>query len=350
MKVLPIFALLLFLFAVNSCSEREKNETEEQFFAASEEDLTLEDSIQILNEKLKDSPQDMELLLAMGNLCKEALNFRCALDAGAKAYKLDSTNLEARKLYAWTLINKPKAPLSDIERAKRHYRYVLSLKPNSPSAMVELANTHSLTGDFKTAIKLINDALKIDDQYRDAYVLKGSIYKTIENYDLALSSYQTAVQLDPDYFIGHLNIGWLLSDMGKHDLALEYYENAHELKSENLNAIYGAAKSYQDLEKYDKALQGYRDLLKVDSTFYISYFNQAYIKQHHQHQLDSAVHFYNELLSINPDYVQGWYQLGKTYYEQGRQSDAARAYSKALKIDENYTPAKEAAQELKENL
>jgi tetratricopeptide (TPR) repeat protein len=344
-----LMTVVLFPFLFSACSDTQQK-TEEQFFVEEEKSDKDQSLIEKLGDSLKKDPDNISLWIQRGELCKEELNFACALDAGAKAFVLDSTNIEARKLYAWTLINKPNTPLIDIERAKRHYKYILSVTPEDPAAMVELANTYSLTGDFKTAIKFINDALRIDENYRDAYVLKGSVYKTVGNFDLALSSYQTAVQLDPDYFIGHLNTGWLLTDMKNHKLALEYYENAHELKPENLNAQYGIAKSYQDMGEFDKALAEYNILEDLDSSFYITYFNQGYIKQYHQAELDSAVYYYNKLLEINPGYIHAWYQLGKTYFEQGRTSDAARAYSEALKIDKEYVPAKEAAEELRKSL
>ena len=350
--MLPTFSKLNFLFSIlfltlifSSCDETEETQSE-QFYAESE-NVKESNRLEVLADSVEKNPNNVELWIELGELCKEDLNFKCALDAGARAYVLDSTNIDARKLYAWSLINKPNPPLEDIERSKKHYKYVLSVKPNDPATLVELANTYSLTGDFKTALKYINDALRIDEEYRDAYVLKGSIYKTTEKFDLALSSYQTAVQLDPDFFIGHLQIGWLLTEMGDHKLALEYYENAAEIKPENLNAAYGIAKSLQDLERFDEALKGYRTLLDIDSTAYVGYFNQGYIKHYHQKQLDSAIYFYNELLDVEPDYIHGWYQLGEAYYSVGRQADAARAFSEALRIDENYQPAIEASQKLR---
>ncbi|MDX1651101.1 MAG: tetratricopeptide repeat protein [Brumimicrobium sp.] len=343
-KILFLLSGIIALLVVG-CNN-ESTVKNEQFFEK-EESLSEAELLLQIEDSLKKHPDNIALWLRKGEICRKNLDFKCALDAGARAFVLDSTNIEARKLYAWTLINKPNPPLEDIERAKRHYKYVLSVTPNDPGAMVELANTYSLTGDFKTAMKFINDALRIDDKYRDAYVLKGSIYRNVENYDLALSSYQTAVQIDPDFFIGHLQIGWLLTEMGNHELALEYYENASELNPENLNALYGIAKSLQDMEKYDEALQNYRRLLHVDSTAVVAYFNQAYIKQYHQAELDSAVYFYNELLDRDPQYIHAWYQLGETYFSQGRKADAARAFAEALRIDRDYEPAREASQKLR---
>ncbi|PKR81429.1 hypothetical protein CW751_05075 [Brumimicrobium salinarum] len=337
-----IFSIVILVLLVACETEEPQNE---QFFDTEEENNDVA-SLKSISKRLEKEPNNIKLWIEKGELCKDNLDYDCALDAGAKAYRLDSSNIDARQLYAWTLINKPDAPISDIERAQKHYKYILSLSPNNPKTLVDLANTFALTGDMKTAIKYINDALRIDERYRDGYVLKGSIYKTLDKKKLALSSYQTAVQLDPDFFMGHLNTGWLLTDMEDHKLALEYYENATDLKPNNLNAIYGVAKSLQDLEKYDEALIHYRKLEKLKPAFHITYFNEGYIKHHYQKQLDSATFFYSKALDYNPEYVPAWYQIGKVYEAQGRKTEAANAYSEAVKIDKNFTPAIEAAEAL----
>lgn len=342
LSIVAFFALgILF-----SCNNEEKSEANE-FFVKTNENADI-DSLQQITERLEKDPKNIQLWIKKGKICKNNLDFRCVLDAGAKAFILDSTNIEARKLYAWSLINKPNAPVADIERAKNHFQYILSITPNDPEALVNLANTYSLTGDFKTAIKYINDALKIDKHYRDGYVLKGSIYKIIGNNDLALSSYQTALQIDPDYFIGQLNTGWLLTEMGNHKLAMEYYQNAVDLNPQNINSLYGVAKSLQDLGKYDEAQKHYREMIKIDSTFYVAYFNQGFIKQYYENELDSATYFFGKVLELNPKYKRAWFQLGETYLKQGRKSEAVLAYSKALKIDKDYRPAREAADKLRD--
>lgn len=348
MKVENMMKYIVFgiAFILSVACSNEVEQENNHFFLT--EDLSSDSDILVqLTDSLEKDPNNIHLWIQKGNICKDRLNFSCALDAGAKAFVIDSTNIEARQLYAWSLINKPNAPVTDVELAKRHFQYVLSLQPRDPKTLVDLANTYSLTGDFRTAIKYINDALRIDEYYRDGYVLKGSIYKTLENYDLALSSYQTALQIDPNFFIGHLNTGWLLTEMENHTLALEYYRSAVDLLPENINALYGVAKSLQDLERYDEALAEYRVLLEIEPTFYIPYFNQGYIKQYYQHELDSAIYYYEQLLRINPEYIGAWYQLGEVYFTQKKYTSAADCYVKALEIDEDFTPARTAAERLR---
>jgi tetratricopeptide (TPR) repeat protein len=342
-----IQGLIGILFLLYSCGEAVTNDVE-SFFADS---LTGKEKSELrlseLEGLLAEQPDNQALWVEKGYICKEQYDFVCALDAGAKAYAIDSTNVEARMLYAWTLMNKPNTQLVDIERAKKHYKYVLSVKANDPAVMVELANTFSLTGDFETAFKYVNDALRIDDKFRDAYVLKGSMYKTQGNTKFALSSYQTAVQVDPDFFMGHLNIGWLLSEMEDHVLALEYYKNALELDPESINAYYGVAKSYQDMGQFDEAQAYYRQLLQVDPDFHYAYFNQGIIKQYFQAQLDSAVYYYDLSTSVQPEFVKGWHQLGEVYLNQGRKPDAARVFSKVLELNPDYKPTLLAKEKLR---
>lgn len=341
------FLFISILFLAASCGEKTADNTA-NFFADS---LSTKEKNELrlveLEELLEEQPSNQSAWIEKGGICKENYDFVCALDAGAKAYAIDSTNVEARMLYAWTLINKPDAPLMDIERAKKHYKYVLSVKENNPTVLVELANTYSLTGDFETAFKFVNDALRADDKFRDAYVLKGSMYKTQGNAKFALSSYQTAVQLDPDFFMGHLNIGWLLSENEDHQLALEYYRNALELDPKSINAYYGIAKSYQDMEQFDEAQNYYRELLTVDPDFHYAYFNQGIIKQYFQEQLDSAIYYYDMSTTVQPEFVKGWHQLGEVYLELGRKPDAARVFSKALELNPEYEPTLIAKEKLR---
>jgi tetratricopeptide (TPR) repeat protein len=345
MRKTILFISILFLAA--SCGEKAADNAA-NFFADSlsskeKNELRLAE----LEVLLAEQPSNQLAWIEKGGICKENYDFVCALDAGAKAYAIDSTNVEARMLYAWTLMNKPNAELVDIERAKKHYKYVLSVKENNPAVLVELANTYSLTGDFETAFKFVNDALRADDKFRDAYVLKGSMYKTQGNTKFALSSYQTAVQLDPDFFMGHLNIGWLLSETEDHQLALEYYRNALALDPKSVNAYYGVAKSHQDMEQFDEAQNYYRQLLTVDPDFHYAYFNQGIIKQYFLQQLDSAVFYYNLSTSVQPEFVKGWHQLGQVYLEQGRKPDAARAFSKVLELNPDYEPTLTAKEKLR---
>lgn len=301
---------------------------------------------QIVDSLLEAQPNNVDLIVERGSLFMDEFDFRQALNYSARAYGIDSNNVDARSLYAWTLINRPNPPLREIERAQRHFKVVIKEDPKNAEAYLRIANTYSLTGDFKTSFEYLNEAIKLDEYYRDAYVLKGSNYRVLGNQKLAASSYETAVQIDNDFFLGYFKLGELYSEMGD-PIALEYYMTARDLNPSSPNAQYAVAKTLQDLGQYNEALSEYRTILTVFPEMREAMFNQGYIKLIHQNEIDSAVYYYTETTDEFPEFIDAWFNLGLAYAEQGRTSDAARAYSTCLKLNPDYEAAKEAAKELK---
>lgn len=292
-------------------------------------------------------PDSVPLLIEQGNLYADAFMMDQALDMGSKAFRLDSNNVAARELYANALNNRPNRTVSEVELAQKHFKYVVKKQPKNTKALVSLASTYSQLGDFEKSFQYINEALRVDKRYRDAYILKGSNYLALGKRDLALSSYETAIQQDPKFFIGYMKLGYMYTEDLKHDLALQYYLTASELEPKSTDALYGVAYSYQESGKYDKALASYRHLLEIDSTYHLALFNQGFIKQEYQKQIDSAVYFYRTATEMKPEFVKGWHNLGVCYMEQNRRADAARAFATALKLNPDFELSRQAAEKLK---
>ena len=139
-------------------------------------------------------PDSIPFLVEHGNKMIKEFNFDKAIADGAKAFRLDSNNLEARMLYAEVLNNRPTRTFSDVSIAQRHFLYIIKKQPKNTKAYVSLATTYSQQQNFDLSFKYINAALRIDPKYRDAYVLKGTNYLHTNQIALAKSSYQTAIQ------------------------------------------------------------------------------------------------------------------------------------------------------------
>src|SRR5690554_6252028 len=106
-KITFLYALLGFGFLFSCTSENKKDD--DQFFVKEEINNT-RDVYKDISDSLEKNPDNINLWIRQGNMCRENLDFKCALNAGAKAFRIDSTNIAARNLYAWTLINKPETP------------------------------------------------------------------------------------------------------------------------------------------------------------------------------------------------------------------------------------------------
>lgn len=302
-----------------------------------------------LDQKLAAHPDSVPLLIEKGNILMDSLAFDRALTFGAKAFRLDSTNVEARVLYAECLINKPNRSADDIFRAFTMYQNLVKKAPKNVAALVGLANTLVLLNDHDNAFKFINKALRIDKTYRDAYILKGTIYKLENNIKLAISSYETAVQQDPNYYMSYLLLGSLY-EYENNPLCLEKYTTAYQLQPKNVEVIYALAYAKEKFGQEASAQRLYRKMTKVDSTFADGYFHLGYLAQFHYNQPDSAMYYYKKATKVNAQHLPSYHNMGLLYEDRNDLSNALFSYAKALKIDSTYQLSKDRVKVLRKRI
>jgi tetratricopeptide (TPR) repeat protein len=293
-----------------------------------------------LDSVLKIYPDSIELLLKHGNEAIEDLKFDIAMADGARAYRLDSSRLDARSLYAEALLNKTNHTTDDVIRARNQFKFIIKKDWKNPKAMVGLATTYSFFQDNENAFKFINQALRIDPKFRDAYLLKGSIYRNLGNFERAVSSYETAVQQDPDFTVGYLWLGSLY-EMKENPICLEYYTTAYSLEPKNPDVIYSLAYAKQKFGKEKSANSLYRKMIRLDSTYYDAYFQIGYMKQFSEADLDSAMFYYEKVLEIEPRHVETYHNVGLIYEDRKDISNALLSYAKALKHNPDFELTKE---------
>lgn len=316
------------LFVLASCI----NKKQDQSYVKTLEELSLEE-LDTLAEKYPDSIKILEIY---GEKLLEELQGEKALPLLAKAHRLRPKDIHIEQLYASALINRMKRTPSEVETGIEKLLHIVKVDPKNKKAYLDLAIAYNAYNDYENTFKYVNEALRIDPKYRDAYVIKGGTYYQMGNMKLAKSSYETAVQQDAKFFLGYLQLGWIYTETEDYKQALEYFRTAVELDSVSTDALYGVAYSYQMIGESENALEGYRELLEVDSSFYLSYFNQGYIKQYDQQQIDSAVYYYKKSLTLQPEFVKGWHQLGLCYLDNGNKGTALVAFQKALEYNPEY--------------
>ena len=110
-----IYFLVFFLLTLQSCADKGKN---------SKNDRNLS-----LDSLLVRYPDSLELIIRHGNQAISKMEYASAMADGAKAFRMDSTRLECRLLYAEALINKSNRLVADIFNAQRNYLIIIMFMP-----------------------------------------------------------------------------------------------------------------------------------------------------------------------------------------------------------------------------
>jgi tetratricopeptide (TPR) repeat protein len=299
-----------------------------------------------LDQLVQKYPDSIPLLQKRANRSLDSSDFKLLLADAAHAFRLDSTNLENRLLYALALINKKEFLVSDFNSAQYHFGRVIKKDPKNLKAIIGMASVYSFRGDLENSFKLINKVLRINPRYRDAYILKGSIYLSQGNYTLAKSSYETAVQQDNKFFLGYMMLGTIYQ-FEKNPLCIEYFTTASRLKPKNAEVMYSLAYATYEFGDKNEAKFLYRKMGALDSTYCEAYFHLGYIQQFDDQNLDSAMFFYSKSLDINPKHIETLHNLGLIYEDKGDVSNALLTYAKVLKVNPEYQITKDRVAVLK---
>ena len=314
----------------------------------STENLTSEQGERNLDSLLAITPNDVSLLLERGNKLFARYEYDLALNDAAKAFRLDSNNIETRLLYAEVLNNREQRTTQEVEIAQKHYKWVIKKDAKSLRALVGLAGTYGFQQDFEKVFLYANEALRIDSKYRDAYVIKGSTYLLLGKVDLAKSSYQTAIQQDPKFFEAYFLLGQIYQSEND-PLCIEYFNTAHELYPEQMEFTYQLAYSKQMFNQYESAKEIYRIMAQDTSDLYVSraLFHQGYLHQFVDKNIDSAKYFYISAIETEPRMYEAWHNLGMCHEAKGDRLKAIQSYATALKHNPEFTISRDAAERLR---
>lgn len=282
-------------------------------------------------------PDNIDLLIKRGEQRFKNYEYDLALVDAAKAFRLDTNNLAGQMLYAEVINNRSNRTPQEVGTAQRIYAKIIRKAPRNVRGLVGLASTFSYMHQWEQSFKFINDALKVDKHYREAYVLKGSNYYQMGDMDKAKSSYETAVQQDPKFFEAYFKLGLIYQD--ENDIrCIEYFKTVCNLKPEILEFKYQLAYAKQAFGEIEEAKILYREMAHDTVEFYLvrGLFHQGWIKHFVDEDIDSAMYFYQSALKTEPRYVEAWHNLGMCHDAIGNKTGALESFAKALKYNPGF--------------
>lgn len=152
---------------------------------------------------------------------------------------------------------------------------------------------------------LLITCLPVSADQSNIWYNKGVALSISGSFEESIDAYSRAIELNPDYDSAWYARGYALRRLGRYPEALESYNRALEINPQNLDAQFGKA-----------------FLLQISGNG------------------EGAAKEYVLILEIDPFNAAAWNNLGRIYYEQGRNNESIHAFSQALAITEDYALAR----------
>ena len=145
-------------------------------------------------------------------------------------------------------VDAPAAPAPEPAPAPEHAP--VSEHAPAPSSAIDLYNNAlslcegSKCTDSQKAIEYLNEAIRLQPDFANAYGARGNAYGNQRQYQLSLEDYDKAILLKPDKVAFFNNRGNVYKDLNKYQLAIEDYNEAIRLKPDNAEAYHNRGNAY----------------------------------------------------------------------------------------------------------
>jgi type IV pilus assembly protein PilF len=186
-----------------------------------------------------------------------------------------------------------------------------------------------------TVCGLISCTANLELKKKQEHSLKnfGAQHFINRNYTGALTQLLEAEKIyskDPEL---HNALGLTYMKVGKPDLAIRHLKKALFLNPDYSYARNNLGAAYMEKQEWDRAIACFQTLLKdiLYNTPHIARSNLAFA-YYHKKSYKLAEYYYNEALSINPEYIRALHGLGLTFMALGKYQAAVDCVEKAVKI------------------
>ena len=195
--------------------------------------------------------------------------------------------------------------------------------------LVQLASWNNYRGATAVAVPSTEESL-MHEQYLDA----GNQYYASRQYEEALVEYKNALLLAPEYLPVLMNLGNLYRELGLYSESINELEKAYNINPEYYKASYNLGTTYYHMNEYSKAIESYANALKLEPNHVNSHYNMAVIYQE-TGQLMQALHSYRTVLTIDPLHIESRLNYCNILLALDDEN-CEKCYEQVLSIDPNY--------------
>jgi len=300
-----------------------------------------------LNEEIKKNPGDAELYYSRADLYLLNGKTREGLADLEEAIALDSSQAYFYLRLADELmrIENKELQLPDSKRAIETLLRYLKRDPENEKVNQKLADLYIYTKQNKAALDLLQSMIDRAPYQPPAYFKRGFIFKSMGDTAAAVRAFRKASEQDPSYFEAYMQLG-LLHNRSRPQLALQYYNNALDIRPGSKEALYAKARLLQDLKRYEEAKKIYREMVRIDAQDEQIFYNLGYL-YYEQDSLEKAERNFNIAIGLNPAFDFAYYARGVVRESRGNPAGAVSDYQNALRINPEHPYAGEALEELK---
>lgn len=248
--------------------------------------------IQDISKKISETPTNASLYATRGALWYENENFDEGIADLEKAIQIDSTKPEYYHILADMYMDyfKSRQGLQVMEKAGLRF-------PERVPTLLKLAEFQLILKQHVQALASLQRIQVREPLNPEMFFMFGNVFSDMKKTDQAITAYQSAVENDPNLVDAWVKLADLLAEKGSPQAA-KYYDNAIKADSASVEALHA----------------------------------KAYYLSNKKNDLKGAIAIYKKINTVNPQYAEGYYNLGLIYLDMDSVQQAYNSFDLAVKF------------------
>lgn len=286
-----------------------------------------------LTNDIVKNPESVKPYLARAGYYVNKEMFNEALQDVNKALAIDEKDAEVYVTLSDVYLYSGK-----IQRALDALKKASELSPANASINVKTARIFLTMSDYKQTFNYLREVLKNDPENAEAFFISGLANEEMGDTTKAIDSYQNAVARDKRHYDALKQLGILFS-IKKDKLAVDYLRNASQIRPDKPEPLYILGMFYQDNGEPDKSLSVYNEIIQIDSSYKLAWYNRGYVFLVYKQDYHKAIESFTKALKLDQDYSDALYNRGYAFELLGDYKSARKDYEQVLRMVTNNNKA-----------
>ena len=297
-------------------------------------------TIDKLTEQIAKTPNSASLYVARGGAWYEYENYDDGIADLEKAISLDSTKAEYFHILADMYMDyyKSRLALNTMKKAATAF-------PTRIPTLLKLSEFQLILEQHNDALFTLEKIRVLDPLNAEMFFMYGRVFKDMGRKDEAMTAFQSAVENDRNLIDAWVELAVLLSEKGS-PLVEKYFDNALRIDSNNIEALHAKA-FYLSNKKNDLkgAVKLYKKINSIDPQYVEGYYNTGLLFLD-MDSLQRAYESFDIAVKYAPQYPDAYYHRGVAAEMLGNKAQALADYKNVLNFDPDFASAKAGVERL----
>ena len=219
-----------------------------------------------------------------------------------------------------------------LEIAEKLLNELYAIEPQNEEIYIQKANIYSKRDDHKKAVELLQQALKLTDDYADVYNLIGMEYLFMDSLELAKDNFIKCLEEDIEDQAALYNVVYCFEFLDQNIEAVAFLEKYIDKNPYSEIAWHQSGRLYYGLKDYENALRCFDYASMIDDEFMGAFMEKAKSLERLK-RYEEAIESYNRTIELDDPTSYALLRIGKCYEKLGNKPQALKFFHKTVHED-----------------